>query len=305
MRGATSVSLRKLAIIAAALSAIFLLTPVQADIVVLRNGHRLEGRVVDDGESVVVHTRFGTVKLDRANVERIIPSKTALDEHHERVAELQKKITGEKLDGPAQGKLWYELAQWCQEKDLERAREDMLRRSIAADPDQSQARQALGFIRHQGAWITGAERHQALGLVKYKDRWVTPEARNEAERADTDARKAGLERARAEADLKVRQAEAGKLDAERKLLDAQARSSEVERAQMDREWYELQRERERLYSQRWYYSTCYPYSWSPVVLQPLERTPPALPRSPAPQSGPPYGSQLNNGQSGPSIPLLK
>lgn len=290
--------------LAGALAA-FLPAPAYGDIVVLKNGHRLEGRVEDQGSTVVVHTRFGKVKLDRSSVESIIPSKSALDEHHEKVTELEKKIAAEQPAAAEQGKLWFELAQWCAEKQLDRPREYMLRRALVADPDQPHARQALGFLRHQGAWVTGEERHQALGLVKYKDRWVTAEARDEAERAASEARLTDLEFARAEAELKVKQAEAEKLEAEKRLLDAQARSSDLERVQLDREWYDLQRERERLNSLRWYYSWSYPYCFSPVVVQPSTRTQAVIARPAQPQVAPPNHSTLHTPGSGPSLPLLK
>ncbi|MCW8130775.1 MAG: hypothetical protein KIS92_10530 [Planctomycetota bacterium] len=276
-----------------------------ADIVVLKNGKRLEGRVVENGDEVTVYTRFGTIKLERSRIESILPSKTVLDELEERVGALQEKIAADKPDAVAQGQLWYALAQWCGEKQLDRAREENLRRAIASDPEQPLARQALGYTKINGRWLTGEERQQALGLVKYQNQWVTPEARDDAERAASESRKRDLEKARDEADIRLKKAETDKLEAERKLLEAQAAQSRTERDRLDREWDELQRERSRLYDQQRYYGPYYYYPWGGYT-NPNHGNGQG-PKTAPQQSYQPYqpGSGLNNGVSGPGIPLLK
>lgn len=288
----------------AALLAFLLCIPdAFADIVVLKNGRRLEGRVVEDGDSVTVHTRFGSIKLARSQIQSIETSRTVLDELQERAAALQERIQKEKPVAAAQGQLWYGLAQWCGENQLERAREENLQRAIAADPDQALARQALGFVKVNGAWVSGNERQQALGLVRYKDQWVTPEARDDAERAAAAARQDDAERARQDAEIRLKQAEAAKLEAERKLLEAQAETGKFERQRLDAEWEQLERERARLHEPRW--STYYPFYYYPWLGNgPSKPLPVSAPAKPKPIPYQP-GSGLNNGVSGPGFPLLK
>lgn len=289
---------------ALALLALFLsAAPAFADTVVLKNGRRLEGRVVVDGDNVTVHTRFGSIKLTRSQIQSIEASRTALDELQERAAALQERIQKEKPGAAAQGQLWYGLAQWCGENQLDRAREENLHRAIAADPEQALARQALGFVKVNGTWVSGNERQQALGLVRYKDQWVTPEARDDAERAAIAARQSDAERSKQDAEIRLKQAEAAKLAAERKLLETQAETGKIERQRLDAEWDQLEKERARLYEPRW--STYYPLYYHPWLGNgPAKPAPVITPAQPKPVPYQP-NSGLNNGVSGPGFPLLK
>ncbi|MBI3830732.1 MAG: hypothetical protein HY291_14520 [Planctomycetes bacterium] len=276
-----------------------------ADIVVLKNGRRLEGRVVAGEKEITVYTRFGSIKVDRDQVDSILPSKTVLDELQEKQAAIQERIAAEKPDGVAQGQLWFGLAQWCGEKQLDRAREENLRRAIAADPDQPLARQALGYLKVEGRWVTGAERQQALGFVRYGERWVTPEARDDAEKAGAEAHKRDLEQERQEAEVRVKKAEAEKLEAEKRLIESQTDRARDERARLDREWDDLQRARAQLYDSRYYWPYYFPVYGTGPYPQPPATTPaaPVKPRTPPASDFP--NSGLNNGVSGPGMPVLK
>ncbi|MCZ7649306.1 MAG: hypothetical protein M5U26_29290 [Planctomycetota bacterium] len=281
----------------------------RADIVILKNGKSLEGRVVEDGDAVVVHLSFGTVRIARDRIEKIVAKKTPLDEYHERAAALDVRF-GPEAAGAEAGAMWFELAGWCGQRELPRQREEALKRVIALDPGHEAAREALGYVRVGERWVSGDERQEALGLVRYNGQWVTPEARDEAERRAEDARRKDLVGRIQEADLRLKQAQAEKTEAERALLDTKARQDEQERRRLDAEWAALERERSRLYYDRYNYPY---YSYPPVLVAPSRPRPPghAPPAPPAPAKPPAAGPRPpttspthNNGTGGLGFPHL-
>lgn len=292
----------------AALAAlVFLAVPaVSADIVILKNGKRLEGRVEDAGDSVLIHLRHGSVKIRRDRIESIVKKKTALDEFHEKAEALEAQAAAGKLDGPARAGLWFELAAWAQEQDLPRSRLDALQQTIAADPDHAKAREALGYVRFDGRWVTGAERHRALGLVQYEGQWVTLEARDDAVRAAGAARIANLESDREAAEAKLKQAQIEKFEAEQDLVRAKTQETLHERAALDAEWADIERQRRSLYSTNgpWYYGYPVYYLPRPHPHHDPETPGPAPAESSAPDPAPTvdgYFSNLNKPGSGPSM----
>lgn len=289
---------------------VFLAVPsVSADIVVLKNGKRLEGRVEEAGDSVVIHLRHGSVKIRRDRIESIVTKKTALDEFHEKAVALQAQAEREKLDGPARADRWFELAAWALEQDLPRSRLEALQQTVAADPDHAKAREALGYVRFDGRWVTGSERHRAMGLVQYEGQWVTPEARDDAVRAAEAARIADLEADREAAEAKLKQAQIEKLEAEQDLLRAKTQEALNERAALDAAWADLERQRRVLYSTSgpWYYG--YPVYYPPRPRPHRDPDPAAPEPAPAEDASPErpptaadgYFSTVNKPGSGPSM----
>jgi hypothetical protein len=203
-----------------------------ADTVILTNGRRLEGRVTEDGATVTVETEYGTIRLPRSQVQGILKQRTVLDEYAERVQALRARLDAGKLEGPAAARAWCEVAAWCAEKELRRAREECLRRALAADPECEGAHLALGHVRAGHKWLTPEQRLEALGLVRYRNRWVTPEARADAEQAAEESRRRELERAAAEAERLRKEAEAERRKAERRLLDLQLRYPQGPRSRL-------------------------------------------------------------------------
>ncbi len=142
-----------------------------ADVILFKDGTRLEGKVVhENADSVtVLFVRDGneaTVTYPRNRIDRIIPEdKTSherlVDEYHQRAAAV----------GTGDVRGWWELATWAGERNLIKEREDALHRLLELDPNHEQARTALGFVRYDGQWVT----------------------RGEAERGEAEARRAKLE----------------------------------------------------------------------------------------------------------------
>ena len=86
-----------------------------------------------------------------------------------------------------------ELARWAGENELRTDYKRLLNKVIGLDPDHEEARQALGYVRHDGDWMLRAKRDlmvkkqreaafEAQGLTKVQGVWV-----GEDEVADAEA----------------------------------------------------------------------------------------------------------------------
>ena len=155
-----------------------------ADVIVLKDGRRIEGQVVKKTSTeVVVKTSVGEVTFPRQDVVEIIPQKTTQEEYEERLAACK---TAED---------YYQLGKWCVEQRLKRRAEKLYRRAIEVDPDHAGARRELGFVEHRGEWVTPAERDRriaaeyeaemkAKGFVLFDGRWVSPEEKDHLEKGE-------------------------------------------------------------------------------------------------------------------------
>ena len=135
-------------------------------------------------------------------IERIVESRSALEEFHERAAAL--------APGDAAG--WATLARWAAERDLVTQSREAWQRVLAADPAHPEANAALGRVELDGEWVSEDEAYRARGYVEYEGRWVTP-AEHEALVRERAAEEASA-RERREAELRVREAEARAREAE-------------------------------------------------------------------------------------------
>lgn len=151
----------------------------RADEVLLTNGGKLEGKARRDGDRVVIETSGGSVALDAKEVKSITVAPTKEDAYRERLAAAPPK--------DAKGHL--AMADWCKGEGLTTLEKKHLQAILDADPDHAAARARLGFVRHDGQWMTDDEYHRARGFVKVKGEWVSQEEieRREAERRSAEA----------------------------------------------------------------------------------------------------------------------
>ena len=193
------------------LSAALWATPAASDEILLRGGGRVRGVIVErTKDAVVIETAPGRLTLPMRRIERIVESRSALEEFHERAAEL--------APGDAAG--WATLARWAAERDLLTPSREAWRRVLAVDPSHPEANAALGRVELDGAWITEEEAYRARGYVEYEGRWVTP-AEHEALVRERTAEEASARDSR-EAALRVREAEARAREAEARAREAEA-----------------------------------------------------------------------------------
>ncbi|MBI4564370.1 MAG: hypothetical protein HY716_06725 [Planctomycetes bacterium] len=148
------------------------LTPslaARADEVRLKNGGHIVGIAEVRGDQVTVEMPFGTATIPKTEVLEITPGRTILHEYREKYAKMSES-------GDATG--FYELALWAEREGVSRHWKPLLQRVLALDPDHAGARGRLGYVLHDGRWITKTEYLIATGHVEFHGRWMKPEVRD-------------------------------------------------------------------------------------------------------------------------------
>lgn len=160
---------------------------LRADIVHLRDGGKVEGKVVaEEKNAITVATPLGQMVIERDRIARIEKAPLPKEELEQREAALPKDATAER---------WFELAEFAAAKGLKRDRERLLDAVLKRDPDHAGANLARGRVQHAGRWMTPAERDalvkageaetmRARGLVEHEGRWVTPEEKEHLANGD-------------------------------------------------------------------------------------------------------------------------
>lgn len=156
----------------AALLAAGLAGSARADVIHMKGGQRIEGKIVDsDASSVIVETKFGRMTFERARIDRIEYQRLPKEELAHR-----RKAAGEDPQ-----KLW-EVARFALENDLKAEYREILEEVVRHDSQHSEANKALGRTYFDGEWFTPeglkkykdeiAEQKKAAGLVMHEGKWV-------------------------------------------------------------------------------------------------------------------------------------
>ncbi len=142
---------------------------LRADTVTLKNGKKLEGKVIAEGGEVLVHTfnsglaqaTFGLERVPSDRVKKIV--RTLPAPHQEFQLRLKRADSAEAL---------VELATWCEAEKLKEERLVALERALQLDPENAAARAALGSRAGRTPWadqlalarrfVDGAEDRAAL-----------------------------------------------------------------------------------------------------------------------------------------------
>jgi len=154
----------------------------RGDVVVLENGGRVEGRLVnvkkgDSRDKYVIETAAGRLTLDKSQVKEVIEQSASKDEY--------EKVRRQYSD-TAEGQM--SLALWCRDHNLPREREKHLQRVIELDPNSAEAHRLLKHLRDEGGWKTQRQFFEDRGYVEYMGQWMTAQERDLKE----DARKTEL-----------------------------------------------------------------------------------------------------------------
>ena len=187
--------------------------PALADEVVLRNGARFEGDVRESKDTVTVVMDFGSITFKRIDVARIERGPSAILVFDGRLVLLKP----DDLDGR------FELAMWALDNHLDQRATSLLEHILKRDPNHAGAREALGYRRHQGKWVTEEEYYREQGLVPFRGEWMKREiveeiARLEAQKEAELRREVELEMMR----YRVAEAEAAAAQAQEDAARAQA-----------------------------------------------------------------------------------
>jgi hypothetical protein len=215
-----------------AFAALLLLGVVaRADVVYLKNGKSIEGKVTVKGDKVIVQIAHGSVSFPKDKVLRIERKVSAVETYDKKLAALPAKDVAARL----------KLAGWCRRRGLGNRSGKLLEEVLDLDSENATARELLGYVRHGGKWMKPEDKFRALGLVKFEGKWHKPESVAAIKQARAAAQEAESKRRQAEVELKIKQAELKKLQAERARLEAERRKADAERAKLDAERRRLER----------------------------------------------------------------
>ncbi len=154
------------------------LAPVRADVIVLRGGGQVQGKVLPDPAhpervQVLLLTGRKPVSFTKAQIVEIIPKASALDDY---------LVKRDKAAQTAQAQ--FELATWCEQNKLTDLARIHYEAVVALDRSFEAAHRKLGHVYHDGHWLSRDELSAVQGLIKHKGRWVSPEEKARLDRED-------------------------------------------------------------------------------------------------------------------------
>ncbi len=141
--------------------------PMKADIFELYNGGQIAGELVqrgDKGEYVVATDDGARVTLSKKQVRRHIREDARQLEYEKRSRRMLDTVAAHR-----------ELAAWCKQQQLAKLASHHLQRILELDPDDEQARQSLGYQRHEGRWLTRDQILAERGLRHFDGSYRTPQ----------------------------------------------------------------------------------------------------------------------------------
>lgn len=136
-----------------------------ADEIRLKDGRVIEGKVVEDGDTVRVQGDHGAVSFSRDKVAKITIGPTRREQFEARRAAL----AADDVDG------LFELAGWCDVEGFLRERDELLARCLEIDSQHDGVNEVLGRVKFDGKWMTPDEAAEAQGLVNWGGEWIPRE----------------------------------------------------------------------------------------------------------------------------------
>jgi hypothetical protein len=147
------------------------------DVIHFKDGRKIEGEIVSqDAKTVTIKTKYGTKSFPLSDIDSIETKKTKDQEYQEQL----------KKTNPKDADAVMALIVWCNDNGMESASRKHLREIIRLDPNHKEAREMLGYVMHEGKWVTPKEmeaikkkeeieKMKADGLVEYKGEWLPAE----------------------------------------------------------------------------------------------------------------------------------
>ena len=172
--------LKRATLILATIAGAAVATPVAlADTVHLKDGRRLEGRLLDK--------KAGVVRFERpyGSVMSIAESRIVRIEHgpspQEVFAAREKKLAEAQTADGTQAKFaerhtvaaWLNLVRFGRRHHMTRAVRRVAGRIVRIDPDHTKARRILRHRKVGAQWLPEKEARRRLGLVRYRGEWLT------------------------------------------------------------------------------------------------------------------------------------
>jgi len=141
------------------LSAAFLLLippSALADVVYLKSGSKMEGKVTDMGDYIILEAGSMRTTIKKEQIVRIEKKKSPTEEFEEKLRAVPKD------DAEA----FYKLGLWCLSKKLSGNATAMFEKAIAINPDHEGARRKLGYTRKGNRWVKPCYMCSGKGRIK-------------------------------------------------------------------------------------------------------------------------------------------
>ncbi|MEN8150358.1 MAG: hypothetical protein ABFS86_11085 [Planctomycetota bacterium] len=135
--------------------------PAFADKIYFKNGSSFEGKLIRETSTHYIFKvkGMGEQKFKKSEVLKVEKGESAFDVYEKRRKAL--------ADDDAKG--WYELGVWCKEQSLRKEAKQCFRTVLKADDDHAGARQALGFVRYHGDWLTAKKYKKVAAETEAKE----------------------------------------------------------------------------------------------------------------------------------------
>lgn len=142
---------------------------LRGDYLRLKTGEELHGSILTSGkiENVVLKFRKLSgeeISVPADEIRLAVRRPVAIDEYADRVAHLSDTLEGH-----------LQLAEWCRGRGLTKERDIHLQRVLDFDPQHEPTRKALGYVRHNGEWVTLDDLMASQGYVNYHGKYVFPQ----------------------------------------------------------------------------------------------------------------------------------
>lgn len=147
------------------LAALAVCDVARADIFHLADGGEVTGRLVERGSEgqYIVEAQLGArITLAEKQVKEVVRQSEEQSEYDSRSRALPDTVAAHRS-----------MVAWCKERGLTELADHHLQRILDLDPQDEQARTALGFQRHRGKWLTRDEVMAARGLRFYDGAYRT------------------------------------------------------------------------------------------------------------------------------------
>ncbi|MBI2901193.1 MAG: hypothetical protein HYY17_13500 [Planctomycetes bacterium] len=146
---------------------LFLFPAVRSDgdEVALKDGRKLVGRVVEEGDAAVAILTYkeGPISVPLCDVKGVVKKPSLYDAYDKKKTDFEDSADGH-----------FKLGQWCKEQGLLWQAREEWKVAVGIDPAHEAAHKALGDERRKGEWVSFEQIQKEKGLELFEGRWLKP-----------------------------------------------------------------------------------------------------------------------------------
>lgn len=117
---------------------------LQGDQIHLKDGRVIEGKIIDEeGGQVRIMAKWGELRYDKSQIKKVVKKRSTSEEYQHRFDKLAYN--------DAEG--FYQLGLFAKENNMKKEMECCYKKALSINPYHKGAREALGYVFHQGRWI--------------------------------------------------------------------------------------------------------------------------------------------------------